>query len=223
MLILNVGCATSIVEGAINIDNSFSVFLSRHRLIMRLFKAMHLLDEENISLIQTAAEKGIVYGEATNLKYADESIDVVYTSHMFDFLCEKDARKFVADCFRILKTGGVLRVVVADFDHLMDNYKATGDADDFLNKYHGRGGLYHNISRKRKIVNLLLGNDDRKWLYNGLTLKRFIEKNSDFDCYVLKAGETLIDFPTAIDLHERENQSVYLECVKYGNNSNKCR
>ncbi len=48
------------------------------------------------------------------LPFVDSSVNYAYTSHFLEHNLPDDARKLLVDVFRVLKPGGVLRVVVPD-------------------------------------------------------------------------------------------------------------
>ena len=51
-------------------------------------------------------------------------------------------------------------------------------------------------------------------MYDGESMKNFIQENSPFKCQILPAGYTNIKESTCINLYERYGDSVYLEAVK---------
>lgn len=53
---------------------------------------------------------------------ADGGCDAVYHSHVLEHLEPRDARRFMAECSRVLKTGGVLRVAVPDLERIACAY-----------------------------------------------------------------------------------------------------
>lgn len=65
----------------------------------------------------------------------------------------------------------------------------------------------------QKLSLLFFGDRNHKWMYDGESMKEFIESHSNFKATILSAGETTIVGETGIDLRERESESVYLECV----------
>lgn len=67
---------------------------------------------------------------------------------------------------------------------------------------------------KQKISVLLFSDRKHKWMYDGKSMKEYIETHSSFDDIVLPAGETTIKGKMGINLREREGESVYLECRK---------
>ncbi len=56
------------------------------------------------------------------MPFDDDSIDVIYSSHVLEHFSKCEAPKFLQRCLRILKIGGIIRVVVPDLEQLMKNY-----------------------------------------------------------------------------------------------------
>lgn len=52
----------------------------------------------------------------------DSYFDVVYHSHLLEHFAKKDAQDFVGECSRVLKSGGVLRIVVPDLESIVKCY-----------------------------------------------------------------------------------------------------
>ena len=63
-----------------------------------------------------------------SLPYADASATVVYASHVLEHFSRDDALRFLEECRRILRPGGVLRLAVPDLRWLVDGYRAALDA-----------------------------------------------------------------------------------------------
>jgi SAM-dependent methyltransferase len=66
--------------------------------------------------------------------FPDETFEVVYHSHVLEHFPRTAARAFLRECRRVLKTGGVLRIVVPDLEEIARTYldalerAAAGDA-----------------------------------------------------------------------------------------------
>lgn len=56
------------------------------------------------------------------LPFADGSFDAVYASHVLEHIAPEDSRAFVIECMRVLRTGGVLRLVVPDLEEIARTY-----------------------------------------------------------------------------------------------------
>jgi len=51
-------------------------------------------------------------------------------------------------------------------------------------------------------------------MYAALSIEKLIEALGFVNITILKAGETLIKNPGALDLYERSDQSLYIETMK---------
>lgn len=149
-------------------------------------------------------------GGATKLPFRNETVDVVYSSHMIEHLYEEDFQKFLNEAERVLKSDGVFRVVIPDLLICCKKYLETNNADEFCSMIY----MGNRRKPKHKISMLLLGDRKHKWMYDGKSLKDYIESHSNFVATVLPAGVTSIKGKTRINLRERESESVYLECHK---------
>jgi SAM-dependent methyltransferase len=56
------------------------------------------------------------------LPFKDDSFDVVYHSHLQEHLPKKNVPMLFHECFRILKPGGIIRVVVPDLEQIVRIY-----------------------------------------------------------------------------------------------------
>lgn len=56
------------------------------------------------------------------LPFADDSCDVVYRSHVLEHFQQADGARFLRECFRVCKPGGVIRVVVPDLEAIARLY-----------------------------------------------------------------------------------------------------
>lgn len=63
------------------------------------------------------------------LPFREGTIDGIYASHVLEHLHHADALRFLRECLRILKTGGILRLVLPDLEHLAKTYLRSADAD----------------------------------------------------------------------------------------------
>jgi SAM-dependent methyltransferase len=59
---------------------------------------------------------------ATRLPFPDQTFDAVYHAHLLEHLRRAQAEPFARECFRVLKPGGVVRVVVPDLERIAELY-----------------------------------------------------------------------------------------------------
>ena len=68
------------------------------------------------------SEHVIAHNILNGIPSKDKTYDVVYHSHMLEHLPKKDALSFIKECYRVLKPGGIIRVVVPDLEQIALNY-----------------------------------------------------------------------------------------------------
>ena len=56
------------------------------------------------------------HNDITKLPYKDETVDVIYASHVLEYFDREEAVEVLAEWTRVLKKGGVLRIAVPDFE-----------------------------------------------------------------------------------------------------------
>jgi predicted SAM-dependent methyltransferase len=56
------------------------------------------------------------------IPYPDGSFDVVYHSHVLEHFSKQTAPNFLAECYRVLRPGGVIRVAVPDLETIARIY-----------------------------------------------------------------------------------------------------
>ncbi len=78
----------------------------------------------NIDLVAATPEVR-AYDLRRGFPYSDETFDAVYHSHVLEHLSPGAAREMLARCHRVLRPGGVLRVVVPDLEGIAREYLNT--------------------------------------------------------------------------------------------------
>jgi len=64
-----------------------------------------------------------------DLPFPDASLDVVYHSHVLEHFSQPDGLRFLGRCRKVLRPGGLLRVVVPDLERIVELYRqALSDA-----------------------------------------------------------------------------------------------
>src|SRR5207302_1827164 len=69
----------------------------------------------------------------SSLPFDDCHFDAVYHAHLLEHLPRERVPSFLGECFRVLKPGGVLRVVVPDLEQIarlyLESLEAAWDGD----------------------------------------------------------------------------------------------
>ena len=130
---INLGCGAQIIDGWINVDYSLGAVFAKLPLFSTLNRVFHVFGQEWDPRIA-------LYDLRKPFPWADDSADVVYTSHTLEHFSREDGLRFLHECFRILKPEGVIRILVPDLAHNIAQYNAGQlRADAFVE---GLGVLY---------------------------------------------------------------------------------
>jgi predicted SAM-dependent methyltransferase len=85
----------------------------------------------NVDFLKTGDDV-IAHNLLKGVPFDDNSFEVVYHSHVLEHFQKNDAPKFIAECYRVLKPGGTIRIAVPDLEQIVNNYNrllAMGKAD----------------------------------------------------------------------------------------------
>jgi SAM-dependent methyltransferase len=135
---LNLGCGSQVLAGWINVDYSLGARLSKlplFGLVNRWLRLFNLQWDQRI----------VLHDLCKPLPWADESVAEIYSSHTLEHLSRSDGRRLLTECRRVLRPGGVLRILVPDLRHVVDSYLAGRiAADEFVEQlgvvYESGGG-----------------------------------------------------------------------------------
>jgi SAM-dependent methyltransferase len=210
MVRLNIGCGSGPTEGWINYDNSLAVRLAKAPLLTRLLSAAGLIDAGNLEFIDVCRRLGVVYADAAHrIPHEAATVDVIYSSHMIEHLDRAEAAGFLAECRRVLKPGGMLRLAAPDLRWSILEYMEKGRADEFVAQ------LQFEFDKPRGLFGrlkwMLSGGRGHHWMYDGPSLSRLVARGGFAEVEILPAGQTRLVDPGALNLREREIESVYVE------------
>tara|TARA_Y100001938_G_scaffold133132_1_gene192182 strand:+ start:2173 stop:2736 length:564 start_codon:yes stop_codon:yes gene_type:complete len=62
------------------------------------------------------------HNDITKLPYEDETVDLIYASHVLEYFDREEAIDVLTEWTRVLKKGGVLRIAVPDFESMAIMY-----------------------------------------------------------------------------------------------------
>lgn len=209
---LNVGCGPTPTPGWVNYDNSWSVRLAKRPALVRLLSRGGLISAAQRHLCDVARKEGIRFGTAEAIAHGDGTVDAVYSSHMLEHLDRAAGGQFLAEAYRVLKPGGVIRIAVPDLRMLVDRYNADGDADRLVEA--SLLAAEPPTTLLAKLRYLVLGSRHHAWMYDGRSLVAALERAGFESPQTLASGTTTLEDPGALDLSERADESVYVEARK---------
>jgi predicted SAM-dependent methyltransferase len=85
------------------------------------------------------------------LPIADQSVSYIHAEHVIEHLEFSDAVVFLRDCHRVLKRGGVLRIIVPDSEKYIDAYAKNDSL--FFERLNRLGGAVEPLPTKGAICN----------------------------------------------------------------------
>jgi SAM-dependent methyltransferase len=206
---INVGCGPSPTDGYFNYDNSYSVRLARLPLALRILALAGFASERQLDLAAVARIKGIRWARAQRLPHLDNTVDVVYSSHMVEHLDRRGALEFLREVLRVLKPGGTVRLALPDLRLRVDSYLQDGNADRFVDRlYLARE---HPRGLRQIMKGVIVGDRHHAWMYDARSAIQLLEDAGFQSTVSLVAGETTIPKPGLLDLLERQDDSIYVE------------
>ena len=102
------------------------------------------------------------YGCIRDLEFGDNSVDLIYASHVIEYFDREEIIPLLQEWYRVLKPNGVLRIAVPDFEAMnMLYHNGKVKLKDILGPLYGRmpmGGetIYHKTTYDYESLHLLL-------------------------------------------------------------------
>lgn len=88
----------------------------------------------------------VTWKDVTRLPYTKQSCDLIYASHLLEYFDTVEVVHVLEEWFRVLKSGGVLRLAVPDFDALCTMYRRGIPLEKLIGPLYGKWGsppVYH--------------------------------------------------------------------------------
>jgi SAM-dependent methyltransferase len=122
MIILNLGCGTktSAHPDVVNIDRSFYLRIRRNP-VLRLLAPLALRGER-YQRYRSIPDNVVLHDLRRGIPYGESTVDVVYHSHLLEHLDRGAAGLFLTEVRRVLRPGGIQRIVVPDLEQACNAY-----------------------------------------------------------------------------------------------------
>lgn len=101
-------------------------YLREHDVVkLQLGSGIHVLEDWlNIDKSVSGCKAGAVYMDVgKHFLLPDDSVNYVYSEHMFEHLTLKQAKNMLKECHRVMKTGAVMRLATPNIEFLLDLYQ----------------------------------------------------------------------------------------------------
>jgi SAM-dependent methyltransferase len=127
---LNLACGTIMHWGWNNLDFSPYALLARKPRLARALKKAGLLSAQRQERLNRIDPAIIRWDLRKGIPFEQNSFNVVYHSHFLEHIDPQHAPGLLKECYRVLKPGGILRVVVPDLELLAREYLLAVEAVD---------------------------------------------------------------------------------------------
>lgn len=117
---LHLGCGSHRPGGWVNVDGSWNARLVKIPFLRKILGFFHLVPEE---LLRIQWDPHVFICDVRKpLPFTEGSAEIIYASHLLDCLHLFETKRLLKECFRVLRPGGVLRVVVEDIRPILQEY-----------------------------------------------------------------------------------------------------
>jgi len=123
--VANLGCGNKTHPGCLNYDWSIYARIKRNPVARRL--APIIFNEARLDQFNGLDDDVVLHDLRKGIPLGDRSADVVYHSHVLEHVDRDAVPGFFAEIRRVLKPGGIHRVVVPDLERYARDYLASLD------------------------------------------------------------------------------------------------
>ena len=206
----HIGCGYTIGKNWFNYDNSLVAAIERVPILKMLIK-----------LNNKKFPQGLMYGNIVkNLLCAENTADNIYCSHVLEHVPLNDGKKILRNIYRMLKTGGILRIIVPSLEARVKKYIQNKDAHSFIQSL----GCFKNDENDNflKKLRFLFGASRHKWMFDKNSLYDEL-KDAGFDdskIRVCEFSDSGLDIFSEVEDKDRfiesngELKAVAFHCVK---------
>ena len=167
---LNLGCGDVAPSGWVNVDYAVGARLRKIPVIGALSGRILNCDWDKSVVLHDLRRR---------FPWRDGSVDYIYSSHSLEHLTREGGVHFMREAFRVLRDGGIVRVVVPDLALEVNKYVAgEQDARDFFVSLHTVDASDRPVTKR--IYSLLSGQGHR-CMYDEASLTALM-RESGFAC-----------------------------------------
>lgn len=202
---LNLGCGAHTPEGWVNVDYALGARIAKipgFRALNRRLRVLRLDWDPDIRL----------HDLGKPFPWDDDSVDVVYSSHTLEHLDRQAGRHFLGESFRVLRPGGLVRIVVPDLRAIVESYlQGEVSAPDFVDRLQAGYVFPEDGFLKRKLAPFF--RYPHRCMYDAPSLLRILDEIG-FDARSRGAFDSDIPDIDVIELEGRTQDAVIVEGSK---------
>jgi SAM-dependent methyltransferase len=229
--ILNLGCGTKVSPRPEVINIDWSIYLRlRKATVLRPIVPL-LATGERRERFRSLGDNIRVHDIARGLPFPADSIDAVYHSHLLEHLDRTAAPALLREVRRVLRPGGIHRIVVPDFERLCAEYLRhlamvdAGVAPAAAHEPFIAAIIEQSVRResfgtsrqrplRRWVENLVLGDARRRgethqWMYDRVTLRDLLSDLGYRNAAVMRYDRSRVPDWTSYGLDSVEGGGEY--------------
>ena len=203
-LVLNLGCGSQLGDGWVNVDYALGARMAK----LPLFRPLN----SRLKMFKFDWDDRIYLHDLTKpFPWPSNSADAIYSSHTLEHLSREDGRRFLSECHRVLRAGGLIRIVVPDLREAVTDYlEGRVKADDFVEQL---GVLYipGGSPLKRKLAPFV--QFPHKCMYDTGRLVEILGEIG-FDAAARQPFDSGIEGLEQVELENRTHHAVIVEGSK---------
>ena len=177
---VNLGCGPFAPPGWLNVDGSWNAWFTHHKHLRQALELVGVINASNQGADWQVSP--LVHDLSKPLPFPDNSVSAIYASHVLEHLYRNQAMALLSECKRVLKPGGVLRLVVPDLHALVVEYlnsKNNGSsrsaADNLNEKLAFRPPAPRAGNGFVRFYHLWKDFHSHKWMYDSESLSSYLE------------------------------------------------
>lgn len=187
---LHLGCGLNTPQGWINLDGSWNAWVAKHPSLRYLLKMVRIIPPAQLDI--PWSPEILVHDVRKGLPFEQDSLDVIYASHFLEHLYFVEAQRLLKECYRVLRPGGIIRMVVPDLRAIIFEYLGQGQLGRIPQGISNPADIcvYRLLLRDReppsgnlvyRIYNALKDFHSHKWMYDAESLIRHFESAGFID------------------------------------------
>lgn len=140
---LHIGAFDKSIDGWINTDITPHLIIGKIPMLPYLLYKLRIINHARYLQHKKRMFRNLKYMDVTRkLPFPDNSVDAVYSSHLYEHLFLNEAIYFSKEIHRVLKPKGVCRIAVPDLENIMKTYNPD-DLNEFI------AGIFETTSRTK--------------------------------------------------------------------------
>ncbi|MDH6100737.1 methyltransferase domain-containing protein [Anabaenopsis sp. FSS-46] len=138
----------------------------------------------------------------------DNSCNLIYNEHFLEHLDILEASKFLSESFRILKTGGIVRIAMPSLENIVHKYSS----EEWRDQAWLQLDEYQQIKTRGEMINIAFRWWGHRWLYDREELSRRLNEAGFVHIKYFDYGSSNI--PELMNLETRPDSLLIAEASK---------